>query len=133
MIVYSPKELLKIRKCHSLNIVKDLKRLAVELSETQRSLVNSPLHFHRLGKNIELVRSIITSSGENLENENKTFFKYGFSSNKSASKKEVCPEKFMGKDAHYGFPFFRKGFEGVNCTEFVPIDKLVTIDRKSVV
>lgn len=127
MIVYAPKELLKIRKCHSLNLVKDLKRLAVELSETQRSLVNSPLHFHRLGKNIELVRGIIQSSGENLENENKTFFKYGFSSNKSASKKEVCPEKFMGKDAHYGFPFFRKGFEGVNCTEFVPIDKLVTI------
>ena len=128
MIVFAPRELLKTRKCHSLNLVKDLKRLAVELSETQRSLVNSPLHFHRVGKHIELVRGLIKSSGKNLENETmKTFFKGGFSSNKSASKKEVCPEKFMGKDASYGAPFFRKGFEGVNCTEFVPMDKLVTI------
>ena len=128
MVVFGPKELLKARRCHdALNLVKDLKRLAVELSETQRSLVNSPLHFHRVGKNIKLLRGIIKSLGENLENENKTFFKGGFSFKKLASKKEVCPEKFMGKNARYGFPFYRKGFEGINCTEFVPMDKLVTI------
>ena len=128
MVVFGPKELLKARKFHyTPNLVKNLKRLAVELSETQRSLVNSPLHFHCVGKNIELVHGIIKSLGENLENEDETFFKGGVSSNKSASKKEVCPEKFMGKDSRYGFPFYRKGFEGVNCTEFVPMDKLVTI------
>lgn len=65
--------------------------------------------------------------GENLENENKIFFKYGFSFNKFVLKKEVCFEKFMGKDVYYGFFFFRKGFEGVNCIEFVLIDKFVII------
>ena len=128
MVVFVPKELLKTRKCHdTINLVKDLKRLAVELSETQLSLVNSPLHFHRVEANIELVRDIIKSLGENLDNENKTVFKGVLSSNKSVSKKEVCPEKFMGEDSRYGFPFYRKGFEGVKCTEFVPMDKLVTI------
>lgn len=42
-------------------------------------------------------------------------------------KREVCPEIFLGKDQRYGYPFFRKGFEGINCTEFLPINQLVTI------
>ena len=42
------------------------------------------------------------------------------------SKQEVCPEKFMGKKLDYGYPFFRKGFESIDCKEFVPIEKLVT-------
>lgn len=41
--------------------------------------------------------------------------------------REVCPEIFLGKDQRYGYPFFRKGFEGINCTEFLPINQLVTI------
>ena len=124
MVLLISKQHVKTRRRHILN---NLRRLAVELSETQRSLANSPLHFHRVGKNIELVRRLIKSFGENLEYEDKHFFGGGFSSSKSASKKEVCPEKFMGKDSHYGYPFYRKGFEGVNCTEFVPMNKLVTI------
>lgn len=127
MIIFFSKQLHKTRKRHALNLVNDLKRLAVELSETQRSLVNSPLHFHRVGKNVELLRGIIKSLGENLENEDKSFLGGGFSSSKSTSKKEVCPEKFMGNDSLYGYPFYRKGFEGVNCTEFVPINKLVSV------
>lgn len=42
-------------------------------------------------------------------------------------KREVCPEIFLSKDQRYGYPFFRKGFEGINCTEFLPINQLVTI------
>lgn len=40
---------------------------------------------------------------------------------------EICPEKFMGKSLTYGYPFFRKGFATLNCTQFVPIHELVTI------
>ena len=127
MIVLFTKELQKTRKRHALNLVNDLKSLAFELSETQRSLANSPLHFHRVGKNIKLLRGIIKSLGENLEYADKSVFGSGYSSSNSASKKEVCPEKFMGNDSLYGYPFYRKGFEGVNCTEFVPMNKLVTI------
>lgn len=127
MIVFFFKQLQKTRKRQAINLVHDLKHLAVELSETQRSLVDSPLHFHRVGKNIDLLRGIIKSLGENLENEHKRFLGDGVSSSKSFSKKEVCPEKFMRDDSRYADPFYRKGFEGVNCTEFVPMMKLVTI------
>ena len=127
IVVLFSKQLLKTRRRHSLNLVNDLKRLAVELAVTQRSLVNSPLHFHRVGKNLELLRGIIKSLDGKLVNEDKRYFGGYFSYGKSASKKEVCPEKFMGNDSLYGYPFYRKGFEGVNCTEFVPINKLVTI------
>ena len=126
MIAFFSKQQKSTRR-HALNVVYDLRHLMVELSETQRSLVKSPLHFHRVGKNIELLRGIIKSLGEDLDNEDKQFFGGGLSSSKSALKKEVCPEKFMGNDSHYGYPFYRKGFEGVNCTEFVPMNKLVTI------
>jgi len=127
MIVLFSKQLQKTRKRRALNLVNDLKRLAVDLSETQRSLVHSPLHFHRVGKNIELLRGIIKALGENLENQHKSFWGGGLSSSESSSKKEVCPEKFMGNDSYYGYPFYRKGFEGINCTEFVPMNKLVSI------
>lgn len=40
---------------------------------------------------------------------------------------EVCPEKFLGKTLTYGYPFFRKGFATLNCTQFVPMDKIVTV------
>ena len=127
MIVLFTKELQKTRRRHALNLVNDLKSLAFELSETQRSLANSPLHFHRVGKNIKRLRGIIKSLGENLEYADESTFGGGFSSSNSASKKEVCPEKFMGNDSLYGYPFYRKGFEGVNCTQFVKMNKLVTM------
>ena len=40
---------------------------------------------------------------------------------------EVCPEKFLGKTLTYGYPFFRKGFATLNCSQFVPMEKLVTV------
>ena len=46
---------------------------------------------------------------------------------KSSSDQEVCPEKFLGKTLTYGYPFFRKGFATMNCTQFVPMQDLVTV------
>ena len=47
--------------------------------------------------------------------------------NNSSAKQEICPEVYMGKSSLYAWPFFRKGFEAQNCSEFVPIHKLVTV------
>lgn len=46
---------------------------------------------------------------------------------KSGDTQEVCPEKFLGDTLTYGYPFFRKGFATLNCTQFVPMEKLVTV------
>lgn len=74
MIALFSKQLQKSRRRHALNLVHaDLRHLTVELSETQRSLVKSPLHFYHVGKNIELLRGIIKSLNEDLENEDKQF------------------------------------------------------------
>ena len=109
-------------------LTNDLRGLAVELSETQRSLVHSPLHFDRVERNIQLVHELIKSLDGKLVHEDKNPSPGSSSnSNNSAPKREVCPEKFMGKDPLYGYPFYRTGFEGVNCTDFVPIDQLVTM------
>lgn len=102
----------------------DLKRLALELSETRRSLVTSALHYHRVGQHIEVINSIIKSLGAKTINKNSPA---GKSSQNPAIKKEVCPEKFMGKNLAYGYPYFRKGFERINCSDFVPIEQLVTL------
>ena len=40
---------------------------------------------------------------------------------------EICPEKFMGKSLTYGYPFFRKGFATLNCSQHIPIHDLVTV------
>ena len=112
----------------SPKLISDLKRLAVELSETQRSLISSSIHFHRVGKHLELLHNIIKSLGAEVPNENRGIPTAGGSSpDKAAPKKEVCPEKFMGKDHKYGGWFQRKGYDRVNCTEFVPINQLVTM------
>ena len=47
--------------------------------------------------------------------------------NQKVQKQEVCPEEFKGKKLNYGYPFFRKGFERVECKHFIPIENLVTI------
>ena len=116
-------------RSRSQALANDLSRLAVELSETQRGLIHSPLHFYRVERHIQLVHELIKSLDGKLVNEDKKPPSPAgdFSSKTSAPKREVCPEKFMGKDSGYGFPFYRTGFEGVNCTDFVPIDKLVTM------
>ena len=112
---------------HSPKLISDLKRLAVELSETQRSLISSAMHFHRVGKHLELVHDIIKSLDAEIPNENKGTPNADSSRDNSAPKKEVCPEKYMGKDHNYGGWFQRKGYDRVNCTEFVPINQLVTM------
>ena len=110
------------------SLTNDLRNLAVELSETQRSLVHSSLHFYRVERNIQLVHELIKSLDGKLVHEDKNPSPGSSSnSNNSAPKREVCPEKFMGKDAYYGYPFYRTGFETVKCTDFVPIDQLVTM------
>ena len=111
----------------SQKLADELKRLAVELSETRRSLMKSALHYHRVGQHIEVLNGIIKSLGVETVNQDENSPVGKSSSENSASKKEVCPEKFMGKSLDYGYPFFRKGFGRVDCTDFVPINQLVTI------
>ncbi|XP_068743344.1 uncharacterized protein [Montipora capricornis] len=103
----------------------DLNRLVLELSETRRSLVQSALHYHRVGRSIEEINRIIKYLGGKTKQE--TRFPAVNTSKDTKQKKEVCPEKFMGKSLAYGYPFFRTGFQRVECSEFVPIHQLVTI------
>ena len=44
-----------------------------------------------------------------------------------AEVQEICPEKFMGESLTYGYPFFRKGFATLNCSQHIPIHDLVTL------
>ena len=113
-------------RSRSQALASDLRRLAKDLSETQRSLVHFPSQFYKVERNIELLKQLIKSvDGQPLQ---KDTVSSDSSSETYVKKREVCPEKFMGKDSNYGFPFFyRKGFEGENCTDFVPIDELVTM------
>lgn len=99
----------------TIKLTNDLKRLVRELSETRRDLNRSLLHYHRIGQHIESLSTIIISLGGSPAGL--------FSSENAPPKKEVCPEKFMG----YSWPFFRKGFKRVNCTEFVPLNQLITL------
>ena len=99
----------------TIKLTTDLKRLVRELSETRRDLNRSPLHYRRIGQHIESLSTIIISLGGSPAGL--------FSSENAPPKKEVCPEKFMG----YSWPFFRKGFTRVNCTEFVPLNQLITL------
>jgi len=105
-------------------LIDDLKRIAVELTETQRALGSYAVHYHRIGKQIQSLNSVLKSlGGETVQDGRSSLVEKSV----SAPKKEVCPEQFMGKTLAYGYPFFRKGFERQNCTEFVPINKLITI------
>jgi len=108
----------------SQKLIDDLKRIAVELTEAQRGLISYAVHYHRIGKQIKSLNSVIKSlGGETFQDEKSSPVDRSI----SAPKKEVCPEKFMGKTLAYGYPYFRKGFQRQNCTEFVPINKLVSI------
>ena len=44
-----------------------------------------------------------------------------------AEVQEICPEKFLGKSLTYGYPFFRKGFATLNCSQHIPVHELVTL------
>ena len=109
---------------NSQMLIDDLERIAVELSEAQRGLASYAVHYHRVGKQIESLNSVIKSlGGETVQKDRSS----NVDKSLSAPKKEVCPEQFMGKTLAYGYPYFRKGFQRQNCTEFVPIKELVTI------
>lgn len=109
---------------NSQKVIEDLKRVAVELTEAQRSLVSFAVHYHHIGKQIESLNSVIKSLGGEIVQNDRSYLA---DKPQTAPKKEVCPEKFMGKTLAYGYPYFRKGFERQNCTEFTPINQLVTI------
>ena len=106
---------------------KELRLLAKELSETQRSLQHSQLLFYRLEKHIQLVKELIISIDGNLTDDLKKDNLADRSSVNSLPKREVCAEKFMAPSWEYVFPRFRKGFDRVNCSDFVPLDQLVTM------
>lgn len=42
-------------------------------------------------------------------------------------KKEVCFEKFLGRNLVYGYFYFWKGFGRINCIEFVFMNRFVII------
>ena len=46
----------------SPELLSDLKSLAIELSETQRSLLTSSVHYHCVGKHIEFLHNVMTTS-----------------------------------------------------------------------
>ena len=108
-------------------VTENLRLLAKELSETQRSLQHSQLHFYRLEKHIQLVKELIISTDGNLTDDLKKDNSADRSSVNSLPKREVCAEKFMAPSWEYVFPRFRKGFDRVNCSDFVPLDQLVTM------
>ena len=102
-----------------------LRRLLVDLFETQEGLIHSQRQFYRVKRHIQHVKQMIKFVDGQSEHVDKV---PGDSSSKThVTKREVCPEQFMGKDSTYGYPFYRKGFQGENCTDFVPIDELVTM------
>lgn len=113
----------------STDLLRDLKILAVELSQTQRRLLTSSVHYHRVGKHIEFLHNVLRNlEGETRHSSSPANISSSLNSPVSAPMKQVvCPERFAGKDLYYGFPLYRRGFERVNCTEFVPISQLVTI------
>lgn len=109
------------------NLALLLKRHALELMATQRSLTFSALHFHKLGQHVQTVNEILKALQQS-ELRNNNSFSIGKPSSKDIpQKQEVCPEKYLGKNLNTDYPFWRKGFGRVNCTDFVPMHKLITI------
>ncbi len=92
----------------------------------QKSLVSSASSYNKLGIYIQNTFEMLKILNENISDES-TLEESLKESNAKRAKKEVCPERFMGKLLNYGYPLFRKGFERVDCKEFVPIENLVTI------
>ena len=105
-------------------LAKKTKELLNGLRHLERSSFSSANDHNNLGryiqKTFEMLKVLNASHELILEaSENENVFQN--------AKKEVCPEKFMGDKLNYGYPLFRKGFDSIDCKEFVPIEKLVTI------
>ena len=94
------------------------------MNEIQQSSFGASLHEQL----IELLSSIkenrdSTSNARKLKEE----VVYTEHIAEPAEIQEVCPEKFMGNSLTYGYPFFRKGFATVNCSQHLPMHDLVTL------
>ena len=99
---------------------------ALELMELQRSFLSDAGAFIRLNKQVEAVNEIILMlKGDELKNNNT--FAPKIPRPASTGKQEVCPEIFKGENLLYGQSYWRKGFERESCTEFVPIEDLLTL------
>ena len=105
------------------SIAQELKTLALDLIETHRDTLTLPVG-HRIDQHVKSINKLLRKLHE------EEIVKRA-SSEKSASKKtsrnEVCPDKFFGKNLAYGYPYFRIGFARLNCTNYIPLKKLVTI------
>ena len=115
----------KLSNVDKAAIAEDLKRLAVELTETQRDSLTLPVS-HRIEQHVRTINNILRKLHEE-EFQKKAPQTKGRSVVQKAPKNEVCPEKFMGKNLAYGYPYFRTGFQRINCTNYIPLMKLVTV------
>lgn len=107
-------------------LARKVEELSEDLIELQKSLVASASHQQKVGiliqKTFEMLE--LLNQGNSVGNLSKNVPK---KSETVTDKKEVCPEKFMGTQLNYGYPLFRKGFDRVDCKEFIPNEKLITI------
>lgn len=108
-------------------IAKDLKLLALELIETQRDSVTHASLFHRLGKHVSSVNALLQSVHHSAVDNQNILDKKPVSKIGAKLKNVVCPETFLGKDLSVGYPWFRKGFATVNCTNSIPLPDLITV------
>ena len=113
--------------CNSNNtIAQKLREHALELMELQRSFLSDSGVFNRLKKQVETVNGITQMlKGDTLKNNNT--FTPKIPRLMSTGKQEVCPEIFKVGNLLDGQSYWRKGFERENCTDFVPIENLLTL------
>ena len=108
-------------------LVPQLKQLLQKLIETQRSVTHSAGLYRKMDQHIQDVVKMLTMLDENNNEVGSPQLTDNVSPTKSQRTQEVCPEKYAGKRLNYGYPFFRKGFESVNCTNFTPLNQLITL------
>ena len=107
-------------------IAKQLREHALELMELQHSFLSDADVFNRLKYEVEAVNGVIQMlKGDELKNDNS--FTPKIPRLISNGKQEVCPEIYLGGGLRYGQPYWREGFERENCTDFVPIENLLTL------
>ena len=104
-----------------------LKSHLQKLIETQRSLYHSTGPHQQMDEHIHDVRELLLLLGEKNEEYGSPGSNDNVSPTKSQRTQEVCPEKYAGEELSYGYPHFRKGFERVNCTNFTPLNQLITL------
>ena len=104
-------------------IARELKTLALDLVETQRLTLTLPI-FNKIDKHVRNINNILQRLHEQEIAKRTSSEKPLF---KKTNKNEVCPEKFLGNNLAYGYPYFRTGFVKLNCTNYIPTRELVTI------